>query len=542
MSETKPPPPSGLPTVSDQQRPLLVGVVGLLLALGVARSAGPGGLSAIMALLLMVGVPLVGLSLVGPASRLFFLAAALGGWLVFRPTYEGGMLALPGLVLARLAYFSVPPLVLSLALSERDSDRLKLGPLHLYAPAVVMVLGSLVHLAVRWNAQSAEAEIRRAAFIYAGCYLFLIAIALLLRLAPAPKAAAIGPDRALEFEEAGRFGLAAQHYERQGDLEKGAQAAERAADWPRAARLYERSGEQFNAAEMYYRAQMLPQALECYEKARAFPAAARLCVQLGQVERALDLLEQASYAAAVVQTLEQAGVRLTAEQYRKAGMMERSAQVFEDSGQFLRAAEIQEHDLQDSARAADLYVKAGSFVQAGRLLESLGRRQEALEAYAATPAGAFEAARLYAASGRAREAADLLARLPAAQLEKIGDDATSEVVARVMLDTGRTDEAARMLQGLKRRGSPSGVVHLLLGRVFLAKGLQDLAEEELQFAVSLPLEPADEIHAHYLLGCVLEKAGKTEPALQVFHGILQKDLNYKDVQERYRRLKSPRGE
>mgnify|MGYP001576379782 CR=1 FL=1 len=41
----------------------------------------------------------------------------------------------------------------------------------------------------------------------------------------------------------------------------------------------------------------------------------------------------------------------------------------------------------------------------------------------------------------------------------------------------------------------------------------------------------------YLLGCVLEAAKHPEEALQVFHGVLQKDFHYADVEERYRRLK-----
>jgi len=511
--------------------------------LGIARTSEPGLLSALLALAVLVAVPVVAVGLAGEAGALFALAASLGGWLAFQPTYEGGLLAVPGLALHRLAYFAVPPLVLALALAERDRTRLRLGPAHLFAPAVVMAAGSLVHLFLRWNAQDAEGEIRRAAAVYAGIYGVLILVALFLRTRTEGRAApgadgASMANRAVELEEAGRFAMAAQLYERQGEPEKAAQAAERAGDWVRAARLYKRTGEEFNAAEMYYRARQLPEALECYENARAFPAAVRVCLQMGDSTRALGLLEQSSYAATVVKALEEGGQKLTAEQFRKANLPDRAAQAFEEAGQWSRAAEIWEHELLDSGRAATLYLKAGEFLQGGRLLESLGRRQEALEAYAATPQGAIHAARLYAASGRSKEAADLLARLPPAQLESLDDEATATTVARVMLDTGRVDEAGRVAQGLKRRGAASGVVHLLLGRVFLAKGLDDLAQEELQFAIALPLEPADEIHARYLLGCVLEKLGQGEAALQIFQAILQKDLGYRDVQERYRKLKA----
>jgi tetratricopeptide (TPR) repeat protein len=535
MSETAPPPP---PSGFDAQRPLLIALAGLVVVLGIVRSAAPG-LSALLALALLIGVPLIGAQLSGSAPRVFFLVAALGVWLVFRPTAEGGLLAVPGIVLHRAAYFAVPPLVLSLALADRDRERLRLGWAHLYAPAVVMALGAIVHLFVRWQVPNAEGEIRKAAFFYACIYAALILLGLLLRLrAPDEGPRPVTVDRASELEEQGRHGLAAQVYERSGQFQQGAAAAERAGDWARAARLYKRAGEDFNAAEMYYRAQMLKEALDCYERAGAIPAAARLCAQLGDVDRAVAIFERAGYATGVVQTLEEAGRTPTPEQYRKAGMLDRAAQALEAAGEWTRAAEIYEHELENLEKAAGLYLQAGTFTQAGRLLEAMGRRQEALEAYAATPAGALDAARLLLAAGRTQQAADVLARLPPANLDKLEDETTLTLVARVMMQTSRVDEAARILQGLKRKGATSGAVRLLLGRAFREKGLLDLAEEELRVAASLPLDPTDEIEAAYLLGCVLEDTAKYEEAAQVLHAVLQKDLEYADVQERYRRVKA----
>lgn len=535
MSEPDPPIESG-----GANRPLLFALAGLAVVLGVARAVGDEGFDTVLAGALLLGVPLVAAQL-GAGARVFLLAAALGGWLVFRPPAEPTALSAPALVVNRLAYFAVPPLVLSLALAERDRVRLKLDWVHLYAPAVVMGLAALVHLVVRWGAPTAEAEIRRAAAIYGGCYLVLIVVAVILRARPAaegPRAVAPEAARGVELEEQGRYALAARVYEREGQVESAARAAERAGDWPRAARLYRQAGDDFTAAEMYYRAQMWAEALQCYEEARALPAAARLCLQLGQVDRAVALYEQSGDPAAAVRAVEEAGQRPTGEHYRRAGMLDKAAASFSAAGDWRRAADIFEHELEDAERAAALHLQNRSFVHAGRLLESLGRRQEALEAYAATPAGAVDAARLYLAAGRSREAANLLAHLPPAELEKLEDAGTLTTVARVMLETGRLDEAIRILQGLKRRGAAGGSTRLLLGRAFKEKALPDLAEEELRIATSMPLDPAEETQAAYLLACVLEAAGKDEEALQVFYGILQKDLQYADVQERYRRLKA----
>jgi tetratricopeptide (TPR) repeat protein len=219
-------------------------------------------------------------------------------------------------------------------------------------------------------------------------------------------------------------------------------------------------------------------------------------------------------------------------------MIARAAAVHEEVGAFARAADVYEHKLNDQARAAELHLKAGGFLKAGRLLESLGRKQEALEAYSAVPEGAVDAARMYLAAGQPDRAAQMLSRLPPEQLAQLEDESTLAIVASVMLDSGRNDEAVRILQGLKRRGSASGVVRLLLGRAFLNTGLLELAEEELRAAADMPLEPADEMRAGYLLGCLLETRGKIDEALRAFHEIMQKDLHYMDVQARYVRLKS----
>jgi hypothetical protein len=57
----------------------------------------------------------------------------------------------------------------------------------------------------------------------------------------------------------------------------------------------------------------------------------------------------------------------------------------------------------------------------------------------------------------------------------------------------------------------------------------------------MPLEPAEELRAKYLLGCVLEMRGHGDEALRAFHDVMQSDLHYEDVQERYRRLRAQAG-
>lgn len=523
--------------------PLRFALGALAAALVVAHMSAGGPVKIIVAVALIIGVPVMGLRLyaAGPA---FCLAAALGAWVVFRPSFETGVPDLPVQLAWRLAYIAAPALVLGIALSERDRERLHLGPIHVFGPAVVMALGAIVHLFARERTAAHEAEINQPLAIYSLCYTALIAVAMVLRLQHAPPTAAARKEAATPLargeglEEEGRHALASRAYEREGQMERAADTAERAGDWARAARLNKVNGQDFRAAEMYSRAEMWKEALECYERSKSYAAAARVCLQIGDVDRGAQILEQAGDRAGAVKMLEEAGRAPTPEQYMKAGMVVRAAAVHEEAGAWARAADIHEHKLNDRARAAELHLKAGDFLKAARLFEGLGRKQEALEAYSAVAEGAVDAARMCLAAGQPERAAEMLGRLPPEQLAQLEDESTLAVVARVMLDSGRNDDAVRILQGLKRRGSASGVVRLLLGRAFLNGGLLELAEEELRIAADMPLEPGDEMRAGYLLGCVLETRGKVDEAVRAFHEIMQKDLHYMDVQARYVRLKA----
>ena len=521
---------------------LRLGIVAALVGLAVAQASAGGPARTIVAVALIVGVPVLSFRLFAAAPA-FSLAVALGAWLVFRPSLAAGLQPVPVQLAWRLAYIAAPALLLGMALSDRDRERLRLGPLHLYGPAVVMAIGVVVHLFTREPTVASSREINQPLAIYSMCYAALIAVAAVLRLQDAPAAGvrkepAATTARGEELEEQGRHALASRAYEREGQMEKAAQTAERAGDWARAARLHKLNGQDFHAAEMYSRAQMWKEALDGYERSSSWAAAARVCVQLGDIDRAAEILDKAGDRPAVVRLLEEAGRTPTSDQYMKAGMPARAAAVHEEVGAYARAAEVYEYKLNDRARAAEMHLKAGDFLKAGRLLEGLGRKQEALEAFSATPAGAVEAARMCIAAGMPERAAEMLARVSAEQLSQLEDEPTLSVVARVMIDSGRNEDAVRILQGLKRRGSASGTVRLLLGRAFLNTGLLELAEEELRVAADMPLEPAEEMRAGYLLGCVLETRGKVDDAVHAFHEIMQKDLHYMDAQARYVKLKA----
>lgn len=513
---------------------VLLGALAAVLAGGLVLSSHPAlhGLLAVLAVLVAAAAAVRVGEPHGPVVGILGLAAA---WAVFR---EGSLAA----VLAhQAAYFALAPLLVHRLLSEPVRRRTGILPLHVYAPAAVAVLGVVVYALwrTRQGLEPIGDELRRAALVYGLCYLALLGVVVALRLSTAAEKKAAPPPavRAEEAEEQGRFGVASRLHEREGRLEKAAEDAERSGEWARAGGLRRRAGDSFRAGEMFYRAGELESALRAYEAAQSWAAAAGLCVQLKRPERAAELFEKAGDAPAAVRALEEAGLAVSPEAYRRARLYEKAADAYAASGNLLRAAEVREQDLRDLPGAVALLRQAGAAVAAGRLLERLGQQEEALEGYRGSEEGALDALRLCLALGRTAEATEILLRLPPGRVEAVDDPATLLVVARALLQSGREDEAVRLLQALKRRGDATGPAHLLLGRALLGRRLADLAEEELRTATSLPLDPAEELEAAYLLGCTLEAAGKTREALETYHGILQKDLGYADVESRYRRLK-----
>lgn len=518
-----------------EQRPVLVLGLALLADLAAGPLVPDGPARGLLGLLGLGLATALGVRVGGQAGLSLTLAALAAVWLCF----DGA--AWPAALVHQAAYFALPAVLLHRLLGEELRRRLRLELLHIYAPLAAALLALVGHTVWRLARQEPPLgpELREAALVYGLCYLALLAAALVAGVTMRPAAAVpSAPQRAAEAEEQGRFAVASRLYEREGQLDKAVEQATRAGEWGRAAELLQRQGDTFGAGEMHARAGAWDRALASYEQARQWAAAARAAQQLGRAEQAAQLYERAGDAGAAADVLERAGLPAAPALLHKARRFEQAARAWQAAGDRLRAAEVREHDLHDLEGAADLHFQARSFLQAGRLFEQLGEPDEALQAYLAAPDGQFEALRLQLALGRHADAAQLVLGLPAEALERVEDEATLLLLGQGLLQAERPADAIRLLQGARRRGLDGGAVHLLLGRAFLAQGLQDLAEEELAVATRLPLEPAQELEAAYLRGCTLEAAQRQAEALEVFHGLLQKDYGYADAEARYRRLKA----
>jgi len=191
---------------------------------------------------------------------------------------------------------------------------------------------------------------------------------------------------------------AATYYLSEGEeFDRGVELLAKAGFNMEAAKAYEDAGQFSKAAEIYEQARMYDEAAQMYEDMnmpqRAATCHAEAAMVEGDLEQAAGLLASAgeySRAAELFMDLRQPGK--AASIFLRAKQFDKAAALFEKIGDFAKAGKAFEAS-KDYARAADLFAKisdtAGElrasagmedFYRVGRILVSLGRLDEAIEA------------------------------------------------------------------------------------------------------------------------------------------------------------------
>ncbi len=512
--------------------PLAVFVgLGLWLPPGAAHSAAGTLLVALgAAAILVVG---------GRLGMLYALAAFVCFELAFHDVSAYTAFELPLEILHQLVLVLAVPLFVHIFLPSSGAAAHGVTPWHLYLPLLLTIPLTVYSALHRITSPTHEGVPGTpvALLVFGAYYVAVLAIVLVQR-SHEPAAARSEAERAAELERNGRLAAAGRMHARAGRVAQGADAAERGGDLVLAARLYAESGDAMKAGDMYYRSGRLEDASEQYAKAGAHAAVARVHEQLGRHQDAASAWERAGDVAAAVRALEAGGLPASAEMLYRAGRVDDAVARWEAEGGHARAAEVLELEVCDLPGAARCYLRAGRARQAGLLLERLGRVDEAIEAFASAPDGHFHALRLCLDAGRTERAEAILAAIPPAAIDSLQEERELLSLARMHEQAGRRKAAISLLQKARHLESATGATRLLLGRLLLDEGLGELAEQELRVAVELPMDVAQQMEAAYLLGCVLEVQGRQAEACAVFADLAQKDIAYRDVDERYRRLRA----
>jgi len=213
----------------------------------------------------------------------------------------------------------------------------------------------------------------------------------------------------------------------------------------------------------------------------------------------MNLVESGDLAARLATAFVNARDHYKAAQiFDKLGMKSEAAQNFEKAGAFGEAAELFA-SVDDMGNAAEMLECGGSYARAAPLFEQAGQWLDAARNYA--KAGeSFLAGRAFSQGGDRNKALECLQKVQAS------DDSYAEAVS-------------------------------LLGPILEEMGFQELALKKYLEAVQDETVQSENISAYYRLARAYEANGQLQRAQEAFAKILEFDLNYEDVQGRYRALK-----
>ena len=270
----------------------------------------------------------------------------------------------------------------------------------------------------------------------------------------------------------------------------------KAADPAKAARIFSMGGYLGDAAEAYVAMKDYPKAADLYYEGKQFLKAAELYKQIGNTKKAFTVsaemyLDERNYVEA-------------ARMFEKAEDFLQAGDLYEKAGQIKKAGEMAMKG-GDFARANEIFISSGDPMMAAQALEKAKRLKEAAELY--LKAGAFEvAARLLEESGDFYEAGMIFHKL------------------------GRLEDTVAFLQKVDAQSENYYAASLVLGQIFMDRGMLDAARERYKKLISKrDIGPAT-VEPYYNLALIYAKNREYQNALLLFEKILAENYNYKDVQ------------
>lgn len=343
---------------------------------------------------------------------------------------------------------------------------------------------------------------------------------------------------------------AAPMYEKKGSVRKAAELYENAGEYLRAAEIYEtcflkegvkspgssgntyalKSGQLFEktgnidrALQIYLKADLHNESAFLYEKKQDFIRAAEYYLSSDKLEKAAECFEKGGNA--------KKGNEIRSKLYYQKGLMKEAATSAEKAGQLIQAAEMYQ-EAGESLKAADIFSQSGYFNEAGENFLKVNDLKKA--------ADAFEKGGNYIQAAKAYEKLGSTL-IKVAELYEKGKGFFD--AGRLYFKLGQIDRALNALQKVEAHSEDYTTASLLIGMLFLKKGMLKLAFEKFTKIIdNQPLNKSN-IEPYYFLALCYEASGDREKAKSIYDRILIEDYTFRDVKERADKISkgSPQG-
>lgn len=406
-------------------------------------------------------------------------------------------------------------------------------------------LGHLYELKKDWAASAgayeAEGDIDQANHMYQKSGQFEKAAEILVRSKRDFSAAEL-------YERAGNFSEAARLYERSSYPQKAASCYEREKSYLKAAELYEQfytqekvrlnistsgwdkkqkekiSAFALQSGRLYQKANNMDKAAKVLVSGGYVEEAAKAYVEMKQFSKAAELYHKSKRyreASDLYQKIDQPDKahRVLGEMYIDANSYLEAAWMYEKATDFLQAGDLYEKSNQIS-KAAEMCQKGGDINRAYELFQSTGDEQsmaKVLEQGHRT----IEAANLYIKLGDFEKAARLFEE--ANEFYEAG---------KIFYKLGRIEDTISFFQKVEVQSPHYFDASIVLGKIFIQRGMLDTAKERFKKLVSKREISSDCIEPFYHLAVIYEKNQDYSNALLLYDKITAENYQYKDVPER----------
>lgn len=264
----------------------------------------------------------------------------------------------------------------------------------------------------------------------------------------------------------------------------------------KAAKIYSMGGFNTEAGEAYLALKEYDKAAELFLAGKAFNKAAELYRKAGNGKKANIILGE---------------MFIDERNYREA------ARMFEKSEDYLQAGDLYER-AGDLKKAGELLMRGGDFTRANEIFQSSG--DDLLAAKALEQSKHFkEAAQIYIKKGAYESAARLL--------EEAGDFYEAGMIFHKL---GRIEDTIAFLQKVDAKHEQYYKASLMLGQIFMDRGMFDAARERYKKLISKREIGPETIEPYFRLGLIYEKNRDYANALLLFDKVVAENYKFRDVQ------------